>query len=128
MAAFLSNRVELMPRRWWIRCLLLGAVPLIVLAQRRAVHGFVRDQDGRAIRAAGVQLKDLRTLEIRTYLTDGDGLYNFSTLNPEADYQLKAVYEGRFSEERIIDRFASAPDVTVNLRIDLKAPAKGAKE
>ncbi len=115
-------------RRWLMRFVWVGMSPIAAFAQRRGVHGFVRDQEGRAIKSAGVQLKDLRTLRIRTTLTDGDGLYQFATLNPDVDYQVKAVYEGRFSEEHVTDRFATAPDVTVNLRIDLRTPIKGANE
>lgn len=111
-----------------MRFALLGTAPIVVFAQRRRIHGLVRDQEGQAIKSAGVQLKDLRTLQIRSILSDGDGLYQFAMLNPDVDYQVKAVYEGHFSEEHVLDRFASAPDVTVNLRIDLRAPAKGSKE
>ena len=101
-------------------CALVVVIPEAALAQRRGVHGFVRDHDGKAIRAAGVKLKNLRTLEFRTYITDGDGLYHFATLNPEVDYQIQAVYGDRSSAAHILDRFASAPEITVDLRIDLR--------
>ena len=121
VSSFRINRVNLLSRPWVIRVVLLGATPVAALAQRRRVHRFVRDQDGQAIKSAGVHVKNLRILEIRTYLTDGDGLYSSATLNPDIDYQVQAVYGGRFSE---VDCFASAPDVTVNLCIDLSTLAK----
>jgi len=103
-------------------CALVLVIPQAAVAQRREVHGVVLDHEGRAIRAAGVKLNDLRPLEIRSYITDGDGAYHFATLNPDIDYQVQAVFDGRSSEVRILERFASAPDVTVNLRIDLRVP------
>src|SRR5271169_593583 len=58
----------------------------------RVVQGLVLDADQKGVAGAVVQLKDMRTLQIRSFISQEDGSYHFSELKVDNDYQLKADY------------------------------------
>src|SRR5438067_4661408 len=59
-------------------------------ANSRSVMGVVIRPDDQPANGAVVQLKDLRTLQVRSFITQGDGEYHFSGLRADIDYQLTA--------------------------------------
>ena len=59
-------------------------------ANSRAVMGTVTAADDKPLSGAVVQLKDMRTLQVRSYITLEDGQYRFSGLRNDIDYELTA--------------------------------------
>jgi uncharacterized protein YdeI (BOF family) len=84
----------------------------------RAVEGTVTDPGGKAINNANVQLKDLKTLQIRSYITHEDGKYHFAGLSTNVDYELKAATDtGRSSGTKNLSNFDSRKTATVDLKV-----------
>lgn len=84
----------------------------------RAVEGLVTDQGGKAVNNANVQLKDLKTLQIRSYITHEDGKYHFAGLSTNVDYELKAATEsGQASGTKTLSNFDSRKTATVDLKV-----------
>ncbi len=83
----------------------------------RAVEGTVTHRDGEPVRGAAVQLEDMRTLEVRSYLTHEDGRYHFDELYTNVDYQLKAEFHGTFGPVKTLSRFDSRKTAKIDLRV-----------
>jgi hypothetical protein len=83
----------------------------------RSVNGMVTDASGNAVARAVVQLKDTKSLQIRSFITNPDGSYHFAGLSPNVEYQLKAEYEGAFSGKKTLSVFNSKKSVTINLKL-----------
>src|SRR6202140_831933 len=74
----------------------------------RAVEGTVTDQGGKPVANANMQLKDLKTLQIRSYITHEDGKYHFAGLSTNVDYELKAATDtGQSSGTKTLSNFNS---------------------
>jgi protocatechuate 3,4-dioxygenase beta subunit len=86
----------------------------------RSVQGVVTDANDRPVEGAVVQLKDTKTLQIRSFITKADGTYHFHGLNPNVDYELKAEYQGTFSPTKTLSSFDSKKVAVVNLKLDSK--------
>jgi hypothetical protein len=83
----------------------------------RLVTGRVLTSDGEALSGAVVQIKDTRSLHIRSFITHKDGTFRFSGLNPDIDYEVFAQYRGRSSSSKTVSRFDSSEVVEVDLVI-----------
>src|ERR1700723_390610 len=59
-------------------------------ATLRAVQGTVFDADDKPAVGAIMQLKDVRTLQMRSYITKTDGEYHLSSLKIGDDYEVEA--------------------------------------
>ena len=88
----------------------------------RSVQGVVTDASGQPVNKAVVQLKDTKSLQIRSFITNPDGTYHFAGLSPNVEYQLKAEYQGAFSGKKTLSIFNSKKLVTIKLK--LKRPAQ----
>src|SRR3569833_586256 len=86
-------------------------------ATERALSGFVTDADGKAIPGAVVQLKDTRTLQVRSFITREKGDYYFSGLSKDVDYDLKAQSKGKTSSSKTLSSFDSKAAPVINLQI-----------
>lgn len=86
----------------------------------RSVQGTVGDSTGKAVQGAVVQLKDTKTLQIRSFITQGDGLYHFHGLSSNVDYELRADYQGSSSSSKKLSSFDDKKEVVVNLKVDAK--------
>jgi hypothetical protein len=86
----------------------------------RTLQGLVTDTEEQPVRDAVVQLKDLRTLQIRSYLTKEDGTYHFAGLKIDTDYQVKASLNGVTSGAKTLSVFDSRKIATINLKLDKK--------
>jgi hypothetical protein len=115
-------------RRIW---LLFAAAMLIacassVMAQKkgepptRSVRGAVTSATDAPVSGAVVQLKNTKTLEIRSFITKEDGTYYFHGLSPDIDYDLKADYQGSSSGKKTLSSFDSRKEATVNLKLNKK--------
>ncbi|HLK22723.1 MAG TPA: carboxypeptidase-like regulatory domain-containing protein [Bryobacteraceae bacterium] len=83
----------------------------------RSVNGVVNDAAGQPVAKAVVQLKDTKSLQIRSFITNPDGSYHFAGLSPNVEYQLKAEYEGSFSGKKTLSVFNSKKSVKINLKL-----------
>ena len=86
----------------------------------RTLQGLVTDKDGNPASGAVVQLKDLRTLQIRSFITKDDGVYFFSGLKVDDDYQVKADRNGLSSDTKRLSVFDSRKTATINLKLEKK--------
>ena len=86
----------------------------------RMVQGVVMDAQENPITGAVVQLKNTKTLQIRSFITQEKGVYQFHGLDPNVDYALKAQYQGASSAERTLSSFDSRKQPVINLKIEAK--------
>jgi hypothetical protein len=89
-------------------------------ASMRVVQGIVLDSDDKPVVGAVVQLKDMRTLQVRSFITLEDGKYHFSGLKLDNDYQLKADHSGMTSGWKTLSVFDSRKVPVINLKTDKK--------
>jgi len=116
-----------MDRRWSTSVRIAIALLLItfsISAQQpedtatRSVEGIVADASGKPVTQAVVQLKDTKTLQIRSYRTDSDGKYHFSGLSFNVEYELRAAHEGATSSKKTLSVFNSQKTATINLKLN----------
>ena len=86
----------------------------------RSVQGTVTVADGSLVNGAVVQLKNTKTLQIRSFITKDDGTYHFYDLSPDIDYELKADYQGASSNAKTLSSFDSRKQTTLNLKLNPK--------
>jgi len=89
-------------------------------ANSRTVQGSVTAADESAAIGAVVQLKNLKTLQIRSFITKNDGTYYFNGLSPDIDYELKADYQGGSSGTKTLSSFDSRKEAIINLKVNKK--------
>ncbi len=106
--------------------LLLGWASMTAWAQKkpkeeetgvRSVEGVVTDPEGNPVEGAVVQLKNTKTLQVRSYITGKNGTYSFHGLSQNVDYELKAEHQGRSSDVRTLSVFDSRRKAVINLRL-----------
>lgn len=83
----------------------------------RLLAGIVTDADGKPLVGAVVQLKNTRTLQIRSFITKEKGDYSFAGLNKDIDYEVKAQFNGKTSPSRTLSSFDTKPAPVLNLQI-----------
>jgi hypothetical protein len=83
----------------------------------RTVQGVVSDSGDNAVQGAVVQLKDTKTLQIRSFITQDKGEYHFAGLSTNIDYELKADHGGSSSPTKTLSVFDSRKVATLNLKL-----------
>ena len=83
----------------------------------RQVEGTVSDGAGQAVDRAVVQLKDTKSLQIQSYITDAAGRYHFAGLSTDIEYQLKADHNGATSGWKTLSLFNTKRVATINLKL-----------
>ena len=106
---------------------LLGGVSMLVLAaatpvraqqqQTRSLQGQVMNDADAPIPAAIVYLKNTKTLAVKTFIADKDGIYRFAALSPNVDYEVYAEKDGKKSDNKTLSSFDSKKQATINLKI-----------
>jgi hypothetical protein len=86
----------------------------------RSVQGTVTVADDSPAIGAVVQLKNTKTLQIRSFITKEDGTYHFYDLSPDIDYELKADYQGASSNTKTLSSFDSRKQTNLNLKLNPK--------
>jgi len=86
----------------------------------RMVQGVVRNSEGQAVNGAVVQLKNTKTLQIRSFITHEDGSYYFHGLNTDVDYELRADYSGMSSPRKTLSSFDNRKTAVLNLKLEPK--------
>ena len=87
-------------------------------ATTRSVQGVVTDSGDNVLEGAVVQLKDTKSLQIRSFITRGGGEFHFHGLSKDVDYELKAEHQGKSSDEKRLSSFDSRRQAVINLKID----------
>jgi len=83
----------------------------------RSVQGVVEDPQGNLVEGAVVQLKNTKSLQVRSFITQREGNFYFHGLSPDVDYELKAEYKDLASPVRRLSVFDSRKKAVVNLRL-----------
>jgi hypothetical protein len=86
----------------------------------RAIEGTVLSADGAPVPGAIVQIKDSKTLQVRSYIAQQDGKYQFWGLSYDINYQLRAMAGGLTSKNKTVSVFNSRPKITLNLKLTKK--------
>ena len=86
----------------------------------RIVQGFVTDTNNDPVAGAVVQLKDTKTLQVRSFFTQQNGDYHFAGLSKNVDYELKAEKSGASSGSKTLSVFDSRKTAVINLKLDKK--------
>jgi hypothetical protein len=89
-------------------------------ANARAVQGTVLDADSKPVPGSVVQLKDMRTLQVRSFIAQSDGTYHFADLKADVDYQLKAESQGMESGWKTLSVFDDRKTAIINLKLEKK--------
>ena len=124
----------MIPMRNGARVLALAAVALLVSAglfgqeqtrkekreeaKLRNVMGVVVDAQEQPVSGAVVQLKDMRTLQVRSFITQNDGAYHFFGLRPDIDYQLTARFGDMTAAPRTLSIFDNRKEAVMNFKLD----------
>jgi hypothetical protein len=86
----------------------------------RSVQGVVTTAEDTPVSGAVVQLKDTKTLQIRSFISKENGAYYFYELSPDKDYELKADYQGASSGTKTLSLFDSRKKAIINLKLSKK--------
>ena len=78
------------------------------------------DHAGHLLPGAVVLIEDLKTLQVRSYIVQEDGKYRFRGLSSDANYQLRARFNGAMSSPKTVNVFESKPSIVVNLTVTVK--------
>ena len=119
---------NLIRRFGWVAAVLLlaGATAAFAAAKKgedqnvRSVQGTVFDASDAAVNGAVVQLKNTKTLQIRSFITKENGAYYFHGLSPDVDYEIKADNQGASSPTRTLSSFDSRKEAVMNLKLSKK--------
>ncbi len=86
-------------------------------ANTRTVQGFVLDPSDNPVSGAVVQLKDTKTLQVRSFITQDKGEYHFAGLSTNVDYELKADHGGQSSGTKTLSVFDNRKNPNINLKL-----------
>jgi hypothetical protein len=78
--------------------------------------------DDSLVEGAVVQLKNTKTMQVRSFITKADGVYQFQGLSPTVDYELKAEAKGFMSPQRTLSTFDTRTRAIIHLRLENKKP------
>ena len=102
-------------REWRMRTLVRLAASALLCASPawsqipqstlRNLTGTITESSNEPIRGAVVELRNERSNQIVTYLTDDTGAYTFRRLDGNTDYDVRVLFRGRHSPTRTISKF-----------------------
>jgi hypothetical protein len=84
----------------------------------RSVQGVVTDASGKPVAGAVVQLKDTKSLQVRSYRTEADGSYHFAGLSTNVEYEIEAKNDSATSGKKTLTVFNTQKVATVNLKLN----------
>lgn len=84
------------------------------------MEGVVSNSSGSPAHGAVVQLKDTKSLQIRSFITQKDGAYHFFGLSKDVDYELKAEHPptGSSSSTKTLTVFDGREKAVINLKLN----------
>lgn len=95
----------------------ITAAPVWAQQQTRSLQGQVMNDADAPIPTAIVYLKNTKTLAVKTFIADKDGIYRFTALSPNIDYEVYAEKDGKKSDTKTLSSFDSKKQATINLKI-----------
>ena len=100
------------------------ALPLILLmpltaSDTRIVTGTVRNQEGRPLAGAVVQMTNMDSQQVWSNVTKIDGTYRFAAVEFALSYRLQAKYQNYSGNVRHVSMYDPRPSVVINLRVDI---------
>ncbi len=101
-----------------------AVAPQALLAQKkgeqsvRSVSGTVSDSSGNAVNGAVVQLKNTKTLQIRSFITKDQGQYYFQGLSSDVDFELHAESKEAASGTKTLSSFNTDKQAVINLKLN----------
>ncbi len=103
--------------------LFIGALVPKAIAQAtdgdtRSVSGIVTNASGDPVPGAVVQLKDTKTLQIRSYVCQAGGRYHFTGLSTDITYELRAIFQGASSKTKRLSVFDGAKRPVIDLKLE----------
>jgi hypothetical protein len=93
-------------------------------SELRTVRGTVVDKQEAPVDSAVVYLKNVRTQDITTHISDKEGQFRFSGLDLNADYEIHAEHEGMTSASRSVSNFDNRKEFVLTLKLDRKKAEK----
>ena len=90
----------------------------------RSLQGTVKTPEDAPLEAAVVKLKNVKTLQVRSFITKPDGSYTFGGLSTNADYEVWADHQGKSSDTRTLSVFDSRKIAIINLKVEPKKSEK----
>jgi len=90
----------------------------------RTVRGTVVDKDEAPVDSGVVYLKNNRTQDVKTYISDKEGEFRFSGLDLNTDYEVHAEHDGWTSTVRPVSNFDTRKEVVFTLKLDRKKAEK----
>jgi hypothetical protein len=105
------------------------ALPLILLMpltsqDTRIVTGTVRNQEGRSLAGAVVEMINMDSQQVWSNVTKSDGTYRFAAVEFAHGYQLQAKYKNYSGSVRHLSQYDWRPSAVINLRVDIDRWAK----
>jgi hypothetical protein len=93
-----------------------------VFAQRPSLsfRGTVTDQHRVPLKGAVVEVQNVETNMVISYITGGDGRYRFKRLDGNTDYRIWAKVHGRRSKAKNLSHFDPSKATTINLTISFQ--------
>jgi hypothetical protein len=85
-------------------------------APTRTVKGIVTDENENPLQAV-VQLKNTRTMDVRSYYVREDGRYFFSGLDLNTDYEVRAFMDGWQEKTRRVSAFDDRTELFYQLTL-----------
>ncbi len=86
----------------------------------RSVSGAVTVGDSAPAVGAVVFLKNMKSLEVRSFITKETGEYRFSGLSADVDYELHAELQGQKSSTKTLSSFNTRKQAVINLKLPEK--------
>lgn len=86
----------------------------------RNVIGIITDQHRVPLKGAVVQVRNVGTNGVLSYITGPDGRYSFKRLEGDSDYRIWAKVHGRQSRTRSLSMFDSNKTKTINFTISFQ--------
>jgi hypothetical protein len=93
-------------------------------ANSRSAMGMITGADDMPAVGAVAQLKDMRTLQVRSFITQTDGTYNFYGLKADVEYQLNARSGDATAPTRTLSVFDSRKEAILNFKLEVKNETK----
>jgi hypothetical protein len=84
----------------------------------RAVEGTVQDSSGAPVNGAIVQLKDTKSLQIRSFITRDNGTFLFQGIKKSVEYELKAKHKNKESKPKLLTIFDDRQRANIDLKIE----------
>ena len=87
------------------------------------VQGLVLDSANNAVAGAAVEMKDVQSGKTIANYSDSAGHYQFTDLDRNHDYEIRATFKNLASEVRKVSSFDNRNTIPMNLTLE-PAPAK----